>query len=99
MWFLIFYDLRLMELERLIWRKSISWRACKYLIKSVKSDTLPTSCTTSGPSLPTQVTAVAGASAIAAGTSHSLALRADGTVLAWGSNGQGQLGDGSAIGR
>jgi len=33
--------------------------------------------------------------AIAAGVAHSLALRADGTVRAWGSNGRGQLGDGS----
>ncbi|MEU6495051.1 hypothetical protein ABZ890_32375, partial [Streptomyces sp. NPDC046984] len=32
---------------------------------------------------------------IAAGTSHSLALRKDGTVLAWGNNGGGQLGDGT----
>jgi alpha-tubulin suppressor-like RCC1 family protein len=33
--------------------------------------------------------------AIAAGESHSLALRADGTVWAWGSNVAGQLGDGT----
>lgn len=32
---------------------------------------------------------------IAAGGSHSLALTEDGTVLAWGANAQGQLGDGS----
>ena len=34
--------------------------------------------------------------AVAAGFSHSLALRADGTVLAWGSGGLGQLGNGLA---
>ncbi|HQQ91016.1 MAG TPA: glycosyl hydrolase family 28 protein [Kiritimatiellia bacterium] len=33
--------------------------------------------------------------AIAAGGQHSLALRRDGTVLAWGSNWNGQLGNGS----
>jgi len=32
---------------------------------------------------------------IAAGAFHSLALRADGTVVAWGHNGAGQLGDGT----
>lgn len=33
--------------------------------------------------------------AIAAGSRHNLALRRDGTVWAWGSNGSGQLGDGT----
>ena len=32
---------------------------------------------------------------IAAGGLHSLALRGDGTVWAWGYNGSGQLGDGT----
>ena len=32
--------------------------------------------------------------AIAAGSSHNLALKEDGTVWAWGSNGSGQLGNG-----
>ena len=32
--------------------------------------------------------------AIAAGGLHSLGLKADGTLVAWGNNGSGQLGDG-----
>jgi alpha-tubulin suppressor-like RCC1 family protein len=34
-------------------------------------------------------------SSVAAGQEHSLALRTDGTVVAWGQNSSGQLGDGS----
>jgi alpha-tubulin suppressor-like RCC1 family protein len=37
--------------------------------------------------------------AIAAGYSHSLALKADGTVMAWGYNSSGQLGDGTTMQR
>src|SRR5437764_12099093 len=33
--------------------------------------------------------------AVAAGTYHSLAVKSDGTVWAWGYNGHGQLGNGS----
>ncbi len=36
---------------------------------------------------------------VAAGTQHSLALLADGSVLAWGSNASGQLGDGTFVRR
>ncbi len=35
--------------------------------------------------------------AIAAGESHSLVLASDGTLYAWGYNGHGQLGNGSAV--
>ena len=38
-----------------------------------------------------------GVTTIAAGGDHSLALRSDGTVLAWGSNNFGQLGNGDNI--
>ena len=44
--------------------------------------------------VPTQITALTGTYiAVAAGVSHSLALKSDGTVYAWGLNGNGQLGD------
>jgi len=48
---------------------------------------------------PVQVLVVGDATAIAAGANHSLALRGDGTVLAWGDNGYGQLGDGTTTER
>jgi alpha-tubulin suppressor-like RCC1 family protein len=42
---------------------------------------------------------LSGAAAIAAGAQHSLALKNDGTVWAWGANSYGQLGDGTATHR
>ena len=51
--------------------------------------------------IPVQVKGVGGAGtltsviAIVAGSSHSLALKADGTVMAWGANDYGKLGDAS----
>jgi alpha-tubulin suppressor-like RCC1 family protein len=52
---------------------------------------------------PTQITGISGVStlpgAVAAGSDHSLAVRADGTVAAWGSNGSGQLGLGDTTQR
>ncbi|WP_225409010.1 RCC1 domain-containing protein [Stigmatella hybrida] len=47
--------------------------------------------------VPGQVVGLEGVIAVAAGLSHSLALREDGTVWAWGNGGEGQLGDGSAL--
>lgn len=44
---------------------------------------------------PGKVAGAANVLAIAAGEDHNLALKADGTVLAWGSNDYGQLGIGS----
>src|SRR6266536_1851929 len=48
---------------------------------------------------PYKVDKLADVIAIAAGTYHSLALRADGVVWAWGSNERGQLGDATTTGR
>ena len=52
----------------------------------------PVSSTPIGPTL---VSGLTGVVAIAAGVYHSLALRNDGTIYAWGGNTQGQLGIGS----
>ncbi|HZS91907.1 MAG TPA: hypothetical protein VFE42_31040 [Chloroflexota bacterium] len=45
--------------------------------------------------IPTLVANLTGVKAIAAGYYHSLAVKSDGTVWAWGYNGNGQLGTGS----
>lgn len=45
--------------------------------------------------IPVQVTNLATVIAIAAGKHHSLALKSDGTVWAWGTNNYGQLGNGN----
>lgn len=42
--------------------------------------------------LPVEVTGVSDVVAVAAGSDHSLALRSDGTVWAWGFNSNGQIG-------
>src|SRR5262249_10645082 len=44
------------------------------------------------------VTGLSNVIAVAAGEYHSLALRADGTVMAWGENEDGQLGLGTTTG-
>lgn len=48
---------------------------------------------------PVAVPGLTGVVAVAAGQGHSLALKADGTVWAWGSNYDGQLGDGTLTNR
>src|SRR4029077_16303720 len=35
--------------------------------------------------------------AVAAGTTHGLALRNDGNLFPWGHNGEGELGDGTTV--
>ena len=47
--------------------------------------------------LPTQVAGLSGITAIAAGGSHALALKNDGTVWSWGDNSVGNLGNGTLI--
>jgi alpha-tubulin suppressor-like RCC1 family protein len=47
---------------------------------------------------PVAVSGLSGVVAVAAGVSHSLALLSDGTVMAWGGNSDGQLGDGTTKG-
>ena len=44
--------------------------------------------------VPVRVAGLSGFTKVAAGFAHSLALRSDGTVWAWGENLDGQLGDG-----
>jgi alpha-tubulin suppressor-like RCC1 family protein len=46
--------------------------------------------------VPVALSGVGEVVALAGGSSHSLALLANGTVLSWGYNGQGQLGDGKS---
>jgi hypothetical protein len=48
-----------------------------------------------GVATPVQVTGLSGVVAIAGGAQHSLALKSDGTVWAWGAGRSGQLGDGN----
>jgi len=51
--------------------------------------------TTLDRSLPVEVSGLSGITAVAAAESHSLALKADGTVWGWGWNFYSQLGDGT----
>jgi alpha-tubulin suppressor-like RCC1 family protein len=59
--------------------------------------------TTTDRSTPVQVSTLVGITAVAAGASHSIALRNivgvinDGTIWAWGSNSNGQLGNGTTV--
>lgn len=46
---------------------------------------------------PVQVSGLTGVVQVSTGWLHSLALKSDGTVWAWGSNGAGELGDGTNV--
>ena len=48
---------------------------------------------------PVQVTGLTGVAAVAAGGRHTVAVKNDGTVWAWGNNDSGQLGDGTTVNR
>ena len=48
---------------------------------------------------PVQVSGLTNVTAIAGGGAHSLALKSDGTVWAWGLNNDGQLGDNTTTGK
>jgi hypothetical protein len=50
---------------------------------------------TGGSNAPAAVVGLAGATGVAAGRFHSLAVKNDGTVWAWGQNSDGRLGNGS----
>jgi alpha-tubulin suppressor-like RCC1 family protein len=49
------------------------------------------------PNVPVAVSGLAGVKAISAGGFHSLALLSGGTVMAWGDDLEGQLGNGANI--
>ncbi len=51
--------------------------------------------TTTDSLIPVEVSTLVDVVAIAAGSNHSIALKDDGTVWAWGDNDDGQLGDGT----
>ena len=56
-------------------------------------ETEPTQCSTR----PVAVGALSDVTAVAAGQNYALALLSNGTVMSWGSNGQGELGNGTSV--
>jgi alpha-tubulin suppressor-like RCC1 family protein len=62
---------------------------------TVSSGTLGDTAGTTLATLPVTVDGVTNAIDVAVGESHRLIARADGTVLAWGSNSRGQVGNGT----
>ena len=52
--------------------------------------------TTTRRTAPVQVSGLSGVVTVAAGSVHSLALKSDGTVWAWGYNRYGELGNGTS---
>ena len=72
-------------------------------IKKIAIDTskvpTPTPAATSTPTPEASPTSTEITTKVAAGGRHSLVIKSDGTVWAWGNNGDGQLGDGTATNR
>jgi hypothetical protein len=61
---------------------------------------LSTSCSQHASSYaPKQIPGINGVSAIAAGANHTIAIKTDGSLWAWGWNSDGQLGDGTRVDR
>jgi alpha-tubulin suppressor-like RCC1 family protein len=56
----------------------------------------PSPCTSTQCNSPTQISGLVDVVAIAAGNDHSLALKSDGTVVAFGEASSGQIGDGQS---
>ena len=63
---------------------------------STTTTSLPASSPTTTPQISTTTLPANRATAITAGSSHSCALRQDGAITCWGSNEQGQLGNGTS---
>jgi alpha-tubulin suppressor-like RCC1 family protein len=77
-----------------------AWGANEYGQDGDGTSKGPDECSFSEPCsmLAVPVTGLTGAVAISAGGAHNLALLSDGTVVAWGANGKGQLGNGTNTG-
>jgi alpha-tubulin suppressor-like RCC1 family protein len=65
---------------------------------SITDSSIPVRVCAVGASVPCGTNVLSGVKAIAAGGGHSLALLQNGTVVAWGYNADGQLGDGTFAG-
>ena len=72
------------------------WTAGRNHTGQLGDGTLPDGTFPPSRNLSRQVQGLTGISAIAAGGNHTLALKSDGTVWAWGENINGQLGDGGS---
>jgi alpha-tubulin suppressor-like RCC1 family protein len=79
----------------------VAWGDNEYGQLGDGTSTGPETCPSAGFSTvpcsrtPVPVSGLSGVTAISAGDDHNLALLSNGTVVAWGANNDGQLGDGS----
>ncbi|WP_395855720.1 hypothetical protein [Cystobacter fuscus] len=74
-------------------RRCCAWRGLGPRGGSSRSSGQLGDGTTTSSRTPVQVKRLSGVVAVSAGFIHSLALRTDGTVWAWGDNAAGQLGN------